>query len=169
MLKPTKRPYGESSGFHAAKKRRPNDGVRATNTGPAQETILHARQIQALLTDLSSPQALQKGYVSFRGFLQGCVPDRAVNGEGKSETEVVRNKAILREWVESEVKSREEKKGKKSGRFGEEGQEEDRGVEKWKTVVDGLGYACQVWFGFFESGMGDYGIRISANGDVMRT
>ncbi|KAF8459585.1 ribosome 60S biogenesis N-terminal-domain-containing protein [Terfezia claveryi] len=143
MSKPTKRPSGESSGFHTAKKRKPNDGARATNTGPAQETILHARQIQALLTDLSSPQALQKGYVSFRGFLQGCVPDRAVDGGGRSEMEIVRNKAILREWVESEVKSGEKKKGKKSGRFGEEGQDEDGEVEKWKTVMDGLGFASQ--------------------------
>lgn len=59
--------------------------------------------------------------------------------------EVVRNKAILREWAESEVKSRENK-GKKSGRFGKEGQEEGEEIEKWKTVVDGLGFACQVWF-----------------------
>ena len=93
--------------------------------------------------------------MSFRGFLQGCVPGRAVDGEGRSETEVVRNKAILREWVESEVKSGEEKKkGKRSGGVGEEGQEEGGEGEKWKTVVDGLGFASQVWFGFFKSGLG---------------
>ena len=145
MSKPTKRPYGESSGFGTAKKRKANDGACVANSRPVQEPILHARHIQALLTDLSSPQALQKGYVSFRGFLQGCVPDWAVDGGGRSEMEVVRNKAILREWAESEVKSRENK-GKKSGRFGKEGQEEGEEIEKWKTVVDGLGFACQVWF-----------------------
>jgi len=144
MSKPTKRPYSESSGPHAAKKRKPNDAARAANTGPAQETILHARQIQKLLTDLSSPQALQRGYVSFRGFLQGCIPGRTVDEEGRSETEVVKNKAILREWVESEVKSGE-KKGRESERFGEGGQEEGGAVEKWKTVMDGLGFASQVW------------------------
>ncbi|KAF8421240.1 ribosome 60S biogenesis N-terminal-domain-containing protein [Tirmania nivea] len=144
MSKPTKRPYGEISTFHAAKRRKPNNGSRTTNTGLVQETILHARQIQVLLTDISSPQALQKGYVSFRGFLQGCVPDRTVGEERRSGTEVVRNKAILREWVESEMKSGEEKrKGKKSGRFGGEEQDEDGEVEKWKTVVDGLGFASQ--------------------------
>lgn len=154
MSRPTKRPNGESGGsFHTAKKRKPNDvGSGNTNT---TETVTNARHLQVLLTDLSSAQALQKGYQSFRNFLQGCVPDRrvdgvhgAVDGNSRTEADVVRNKAILREWVESEVQQGAEERKRKVGKEKKVGKEEQKEegdeVEKWRTVVDGLGYASQV-------------------------
>ncbi|KAF8469027.1 ribosome 60S biogenesis N-terminal-domain-containing protein [Kalaharituber pfeilii] len=143
MTKMAKRPFaGGSMGPHAAKKLKAdhNSGRDAHNT-TAKEVITSARYIQKLLSDLSDPQTLQKGYQSFRNFLVECVPEKDGSGE-RSEAEVLRNKAILREWIESEVtRIGDAKPTKASKTVGLTEGEDD--FEKFKTLTQGLGYASQ--------------------------
>ena len=59
----------------------------------------------------------------------------------------MRNKAILREWIESEVNAggdgERRKNGGKEGKGEAEG-DEGENAEKFRTLVQGLGYAVQV-------------------------
>ena len=113
---------------------------------PVTVTIANARQILALLNDLSTPQNLQKGYQSFRNFLLECVPGHGTVGECKARTEVdvVRNKAVLRDWLESEMRGIGSEM-KRMGKFSTKDREYDeQEMAKFSTLVQGLGFASQV-------------------------
>ena len=144
MVKPTKRSLSEAGlGYHIAKKRNPNDAMHVA--APVTITIANARQIQALLNNLSTPQILQKGYQSFRNFLLGCVPSHGtVEGcKARTEVDVARNKAVLKDWLEGEMHGRGGEM-KRMGKCSTEDREYEQEVAKFSTLVRGLGFASQV-------------------------
>lgn len=145
MTKPTKRSLGEAGlGYHIAKKRKQNEIMHVA--APVAVTIANTRQIQVLLNDLSTPQNLQKGYQGFRSFLLECISGNSTVEECKARTEVgvVRNKAVLRDWLVSEIHGigsemkRVDKCSTKDREY--DGQE----TAKFSTLVRGLGFASQV-------------------------
>lgn len=152
MIEPTKRSLSEAGlGYYIAKKRNPNDTMHVA--APVTVTITNTGQIQALLNDLSTPQILQKGYQSFRNFLLECVPSHStVEGcKARTEVDVAKNKAVLKDWLENEMHGRSGEM-KKMGKCSTEDREYQQETARFSTLVRGLGFSSQVGKSCFVDG-----------------